>query len=196
MSFNFVSPHKRRRYASKASPIPFRFVNRIFVANEGTLDVNSTGGHVGSHLLQLELLGELLVELLQLGDELAASLDDGGFGSDLAVGVNAELEGGEERVRDFVGGEGDVVHAEQLVAQHVGEGMVLFVEGEESGVGNLCQEMLSVCVQSSFRKRMYLRVIVSISILRSPSPRRNSSCLSGMSIAGLIFVVQRYPVVR
>jgi hypothetical protein len=126
----------------------FRFVRQIFRSqSRHFLDVESTVGHVSSHLLQLEFLGELLVELLQLGDELAASLDNGGFGSDLAVGVDAELEGGEERVRDFVGGESDVVHAEQLVAQHVGEGVVLLVEGEESGVRDLCQELLAVCVQ-------------------------------------------------
>jgi len=109
-----------------------------FVASKGTfLDVESTVGHVGSHLLQLEFLGELLVELLELGDELTTGLDNGGLGSDLAVGVDTELERGEERVRDFVGGEGDVLHAEQLVAQHVSKGVVLLVEGEESGVGDL-----------------------------------------------------------
>ena len=167
----------------------------FFVANKGTLDVESAVGHVGGHLLQLELLGELLVELLEFGDEFAAGLDNGGFGSDFAVGVDAELEGGEERVRDLVGREGDVLHAEQLVTQHVGERVVLFVEGEESGIGDLCQDVLAVCVY------LYLfsvnsRVTVSISILRSPSARRNSSCLSGMSITGLTCVVQMGPWVR
>lgn len=76
---------------------------------------------------------------MQLSDELAARLDDGGFGSDFAVCVNAELEGCEERVRDLVGSEGDVVHAVELVAHKVGEGVVFLVEGEESGVGDLCE---------------------------------------------------------
>ena len=138
----FFRPIKRRRYAPKAaSPISlFRFVKHIVRSQSRHFsNVESTVGHVGSHLLQLELLGELLVELLKFSDELAAGLDNGGLGSDLAVGVDAELESGKERVRDFVGGEGDVLHAEQLVAQHVGEGVVLLVESEESGVRDLCQ---------------------------------------------------------
>ena len=105
-------------------------------------NVESTVGHVGSHLLEFEFLRELLVELLQLSDELTASLDDGGFGSDVAVGVDAELEGRKERVRDLVGGEGDVLHAVELVAEHVGEGVIFLVESEESGVCDLCKQVL------------------------------------------------------
>jgi hypothetical protein len=131
-----------------ASPISlFRFIKHIFRSQSRHFSiVESTGGHVGSHLLQLELLGELLIELLKFSDELATGLDNGGLGSDLAVGVDAELESGKERVRDFVGGEGNVLHAEQLIAQHVGEGVVLLVESEESGVRDLCWEMLAVCL--------------------------------------------------
>jgi hypothetical protein len=131
-----------------ASPIfLFRFIKHIFRSQSRHFsNVESTVGHVGSHLLQLELLGELLIELLKFSDELATGLDNGGLGSDLAVGVDAELESGKERVRDFVGGEGNVLHAEQLIAQHVGEGVVLLVESEESGVRNLCWEMLAVCL--------------------------------------------------
>jgi hypothetical protein len=137
---------KRRRYASKAyaQSFSFRQVKHIFRSqSRHFLDVKATVRHVGGHLLQLKLLGELLVELLKLVDQLLASLDNSGLGSDLAVGVNAELERGEERVGDFVGGEGDVVHAEQLVAQHVGHGVVLLVEGKEGGVGNLCSDELA-----------------------------------------------------
>lgn len=105
-------------------------------------NVESTVGHVGSHLLEFEFLRELLVELLQLSDELAASLDDCSFGGDLAVGVNAELEGRKERVRDLVGSEGDVLHAVELVAEHVGEGVIFLVESEESGVCDLCKQLL------------------------------------------------------
>ena len=185
---------KRRRYASKAyaQSFSFRQVKHIFRSqSRHFLDVKATVRHVGGHLLQLKLLGELLVELLKFSDELATGLDNGGLGSDLAVGVDAELKSGEEGVRDFVGGEGDVLHAEQLVAQHVGEGVVLLVECEESGVRDLCRGTLAVCLRSSLGRRIDLRVTVSISILRSPSARRNSSCLSGMSKAGLIFVVHK-----
>jgi hypothetical protein len=131
---------KRRRYASKAyaQSFSFRQVKHIFRNQSRHFsDVETTVRHVCGHLLQLKLLGELLVELLKLVDQLLASLDDGSLGSDLSIGVNAELECSEERVRDFVGSEGDVVHAEQLVAQHVGHGVVFLVEREESGVGDL-----------------------------------------------------------
>lgn len=118
----------------------FRLMN--LAASQGNSDVKSAVRHVGSHLLQLELLGELLVEFLELGDELTAGLDQGRLGGDLAVGVDAELEGGEQRVRDLVGGEGDVLEAEELVAQHVGESVVFFVEREQGGVSDLCGELL------------------------------------------------------
>lgn len=107
-------------------------------------NVESTVGHVGSHLLELEFLRELLIELLQLSDEFTAGFDDSSFGCDFAVGVDAELESREERVRDLVGGEGDVLHAVELVAEHVGEGVVFLVESEESGVCDLC-----ICVLES-----------------------------------------------
>jgi hypothetical protein len=101
-------------------------------------DIESTVGHVGSHLLEFELFREFLVELLQLSNELTAGFDDGGFGCDITVGVDAELECREEGMRDLVGGECDVVHTVELVAEHVGEGVVFLVESEESGVGDLC----------------------------------------------------------
>jgi hypothetical protein len=101
-------------------------------------DIETSVRDVGSHLLELELLRELLIKFLQLGDEFATGFDDGGFRCDVAVGVNAELEGRKERVRDLVGCEGDVLHAEELVAEHVCEGVIFLIECELSGVGNLC----------------------------------------------------------
>lgn len=117
-----------------------------FVAGPRTADsdIQPAVRHVGRHLLELELLGELLVKLSEFGDELATGLDEGVLRGDLAVGVDAQLEGGEKRVRDLVGGEGDVVGAVQLVAHHVGQGVVFLVEGEERGVGDLCGALL-VC---------------------------------------------------
>lgn len=101
-------------------------------------DIESAIRNVGSHLLEFEFLCEFLVKLLKLGDEFTTGLDDGGFGRDIAVGVDAELESRKERVRDLVGGESDVIHAVELVAEHVGEGVVFLVERKESGVGDLC----------------------------------------------------------
>jgi hypothetical protein len=45
-------------------------------------------------------------------------------------------------VRDLVGGEGDVLHAVELVAEHIGEGVIFLVESEESGVCDLCERVL------------------------------------------------------
>lgn len=135
----FFAP-KRHRYVPEACSNSHSILRNQFRQHQS--NVESTVGHVGSHLLEFELLRELLVELLQLCDELTAGLDDGGFGSDLAVGVNAELEGRKERVRDLVSGEGDVIHAVELVAEHVGEGVIFLVESEESGVCDLCKRVL------------------------------------------------------
>lgn len=104
---------------------------------QSSSDIQSAIGNVGSHLLEFEFFCELLIELLKLGDEFTAGLDDGSFGRDVAVGVDAELESREERVGDLVGGESDVVHAVELVAEHVGKSVVFLVEGKESGVGDL-----------------------------------------------------------
>jgi hypothetical protein len=130
---NAIAMHQKAAFPKL---IPF------FIANIGTRthrsDVETSVRHVGSHLLELEFLRELLVKLLELGDEFAAGFDDGSFGCDVAVGVNAELESRKERVGDLVGGEGDVLHAVELVAEHVGEGVIFLVECELSGIGDLC----------------------------------------------------------
>lgn len=55
------------------------------------------------HLAQLELLGEFTAQLGQLGHERFGNADDGFFGSDGAVGLDAELDGGEEGVGDWGG---------------------------------------------------------------------------------------------
>lgn len=154
-----------------------------------TSNVKTAVWRVGNHLLQLELLRELLVQLLQLGDELSAGLDDGGLGRDVAVGVDAELEGREKRVRDLVGGEGDVLHAVELVAEEVGERVVFFVESELSGVGDLCAQSVSGHGSVGCEvEGVDLRVTVSISTFLSPSASRNSSCLSGTSISAFTLV--------
>jgi len=135
----FFAP-KRHRYVPEACSKSHSILHNQLRQHQS--NVESAVGHVGSHLLEFEFLRELLVELLQLSDELTAGFDDCGFGSDVAVGVDAELEGRKERVRDLVGGEGDVLHAVELVAEHVGEGVIFLVESEESGVCDLCKQVL------------------------------------------------------
>lgn len=50
---------------------------------------------------------EAIIELGQVSNDLPARLHDGFLGRDGAVGLDAQLERGEERVRDFVRGEED-----------------------------------------------------------------------------------------
>jgi len=159
---------KRRRYVPEACSKPHFIPHNQLRQHES--NVESTVRHVGSHLLEFEFLRELLVELLQLSDELTAGLDDCGFGCDLAVGVDAELEGRKERVRDLVGSEGDVIHAVELVAEHVGEGVVFLVESEESGICDLCKSVLDHLVFVAIRKwseltghRLHLNLALAIS---------------------------------
>lgn len=62
----------------------------------------------GNHLAQLVLLGELPAQLAQVGEERARRGDDGFFGGEGAVGLDAELDGGEEGVGDWGRGLGGV----------------------------------------------------------------------------------------
>nr|POE63291.1 hypothetical protein CFP56_04194 [Quercus suber] len=91
---------------------------------------------VDGDLLELELLGELLVELLQLVDEVLAGLHDGLLGRDGAVGLDAQLEHREQRMRHLVGGEDDVRRLDELRPQQVAQRVVLLVEREHGRVGH------------------------------------------------------------
>lgn len=94
------------------------------------LQISSSAGD----LLQLELLGELLVELLKLRHQLLAGSDDRLLWLDDAVCLHAQLEGREERVGNLVTGEEDVVRLDELCAEEVAEGVVLLVEGEHRSI--------------------------------------------------------------
>lgn len=97
----------------------------------------SCSSHISTstrNLFELPLLRELLIQALQLLHEVLASLHDRLLAADLAVGLHAQLEGREQRVRDLVGGVDDVRRLDELGAQQVGEGVVFFVEGEHGGV--------------------------------------------------------------
>lgn len=63
---------------------------------------------LSSNLLQLPLLCELLIQLLQILNAIGARLDDGILGAELSIGLNTQLDAGEERVRGLVCGEEDV----------------------------------------------------------------------------------------
>lgn len=65
-----------------------------------------------------------------------AALDDGILGRASAVCLDAQLEGGEERVGDFVCGEDNVVIFEEALRDQVAERVIFFVEGEDTGVGD------------------------------------------------------------
>jgi hypothetical protein len=100
-------------------------------------------------LSQLPLLGELAAKITEVFNEIFAGLNDGFFGRDFAVGLDAEFEGGEEWVRNLVGirvgcgeskvgaylvgGERDVWRLKKARTKHVAEGVVFFVEGEPRG---------------------------------------------------------------
>jgi hypothetical protein len=61
---------------------------------------------------------EALLELLEVVDDILA-LDDRIAGRDGAIGGDTELEGREERMWDFVGGEYDVVVLEEALGKEV-----------------------------------------------------------------------------
>lgn len=53
-----------------------------------------------NHLAQLVFFGELSAQDLEVANQALAAVDQSFLGGDLAIGLNAELEGGKERVRD------------------------------------------------------------------------------------------------
>lgn len=95
-------------------------------------------GSVRRNLLELPLLGELLIQHLQLLHQLLASLHHRLLRADLSIRLHAKLEGSEERVRDLVAGEEDVLGLHELCAEEVAEGVVFLVEGEHRCVRDAC----------------------------------------------------------
>lgn len=72
-----------------------------------------------NHLAQLILLGELTGESAQIFDEIIASCDDSVLGGDFAVGLDTELELGNQRVRDLVPSEQHVRALQQTRTEQV-----------------------------------------------------------------------------
>lgn len=92
------------------------------------------------HLAQLEFLGKLAAQLTEVLNEVLAGGNHNFLWCDLAVGLNAKLKGGNEWVRNFVTGEGDVWGGEEAGAKEVGESVVFLVEGEDGGVGGTWED--------------------------------------------------------
>jgi hypothetical protein len=91
---------------------------------------------LANNLLAQPLSREALLQQLQVLNNVSAALDDGILGCDCAVGRDAQLKGREERVRDFVCGEDNVVVLEQALREEVAERVVFLVEGEDGRVGD------------------------------------------------------------
>lgn len=72
--------------------------------------------------------------MVQVADDVAASPDDGGLGGHGSVGLDAQIEGGEERVRGPVGGEENVLVGQEARGEEVAHGVVFFVEVEDCSV--------------------------------------------------------------
>lgn len=105
---------------------------------------------VGSirHLAEFILLGELTGQLTQLLNEHVAGGNHRSTGSNLAIGLYAQLKVGSQRVRNLntvsstghikkteltypVGGENHIGVAEQTNTEQVAKGVVLLVEGKD-----------------------------------------------------------------
>lgn len=88
--------------------------------------------------MQLPLLGELGVQGVQIPNQLLTRLIESVFGGKCAIGLDAKVEFGEERMWDLVGGEDDARIAMELVFKKIAESVVFFVEVEERAVGDAC----------------------------------------------------------
>ena len=76
----------------------------------------------------------------------------------------------------FVTSKGNMAVLQELVAEQVGKGMVLFVEGEDGGVWSTCT--MDVSGGRGAGIRGFLRVSIFSSIFFSPSPSMKASVLS------------------
>jgi len=87
-----------------------------------------------NHLPQLVFAGEVGLQDVEILDQVTAARQHGFLGSDLAIGLDAKFELGKERMGDTIGRESDVTVRKKLLAEHIGEGVVFLVEGEDGGV--------------------------------------------------------------
>jgi hypothetical protein len=97
---------------------------------------NALSFALADNLLAEPLGREALLQQLKVLDDIPAALDNGILGGDGAVGRDAELEGREQRMRDLVRGEDNVVVLEEALRQEIAERVVFLVKGEDGRVGD------------------------------------------------------------
>ncbi len=107
------------------------------------------------HLAQLVLLGKFSAQNLKISNQRLAAVDQGLPGGQLAVGLDAKLELGEEGVRNWILGqqgsqilraglhtlvasEDDMRVLEEMGTDHVGESVIFLVESEDRTVRSAC----------------------------------------------------------
>lgn len=71
---------------------------------------------------------------MQIRDDILAGPHNRLLWCNRAIGLDTQLERREQRVRDFVRGENNVLVLEQALREEVAERVVFLVEGEDCGV--------------------------------------------------------------
>lgn len=79
---------------------------------------------------------EATIQDMQILNNVFAAPDNGLLRRNCAIGLDAKLEGCEERVGDFVGGEDNVIVLEETLGEEVAKCVVFLVEREYSGIGH------------------------------------------------------------
>jgi hypothetical protein len=128
------------------------------------------------NLLSEPLSLEAAVQYGQILDDILAASNDGLLRCDRAIGLDAELEGREKRVRYFVGGENDVFVLEQALRKEVAKSVVFLVECEDGGVGHtgfflVLNLLLAVVQQEELESRDTSLALVST---QEPSSKLSS----------------------
>ena len=115
---------------------------------------------------------------MQVLNDILAAPNNGFLGCNCAVGLNTELERGEQRVGNFISGEDDVVVLKEALGKKVAKCVVFLVECEDGGIGHACSMLLADAIQG---QRAGLRVSSLYSTFCWPSSRRKSSNLHSAS---------------
>jgi hypothetical protein len=150
------------------------------------MQISKSIATLAGDLLELPFLCELLIQSLQLLNQVSTSSDDGVFGCQGSIGLDAQFKGCEQRVRDFVGGEQNVWRLCEFGAEEIGESVIFLVEGEDCCVRNTCAiKPVRGEGQVAQRREGNLRVSGAQVTFFSPSPRRKSSNLVGTSLVTL-----------
>ena len=105
LSLDFVTAKENARNSDVVMLSALHFLHSIFLLmSRSSKSITA----LTSDLLEFPFLGELLIQSLQLLNQVSTGSDDGIFGCEGSIGLDAQFKGSEQRVRDFVGGEEDV----------------------------------------------------------------------------------------